>query len=234
MRKLCLKEEGKPMLRDLFYYYNQGLLKIMGFALLVVLPWQIFIFGWIYSIFQMESSSQYLFALFLYLFMFISTQKPFIHLYQHVKANEEYGMKNMLIDFISSFGMIAFGSLCIFLFSYLGMGFYILPGFILLSFVFLLPFYQENQRSIKKLLTNGLSFFKGNFLQVYADLLLWVSIDVILWVVFLNGMSAFELNLITYTMLRIVINLFLFPFIYFYLAEKYQQSEWLGVDYGQN
>ncbi|MBM4763251.1 hypothetical protein [Bacillus sp. B15-48] len=212
------------MLKDLLYFYNQGILKILGFTLLIVLPWQLFLFGLIYYIYQIDLIAQNLFALFLYVFMFIATQKPFIHLYKQLKLNEEYGIRQMLRDFITSFGVIFVGALVLFVLSYFGTGFYIIPGVIILTFVFLLPYYQENQASLKKTVANGLSFYKNNWFSIYTDLLLWVSIDVIIWVIFLNSFSSFDINLLTYTLLRIVINLFLFPFIYFYLSEKYEQN----------
>jgi hypothetical protein len=222
-----LKEEGKPMLRDLFYFYNQGLLKILGFTLLIVFPWQVFLFGWIYYIFQTNSETPMIFAVFIYIFMFITTQRPFITLYRHVKMNEEYEFKEMIKDFISSFGVVAFSGSVLLVLSYFGMGLFIVPGLILVTFAFLLPFYKENGQSMKKMIANGMNFYQKNWFSIYTDLLLWISIDVLIWVIFLNGMSTFEINLLSYTLLRIVVNLFLFPFIYFYLAEKYEHDEWV-------
>src|SRR5574342_1134517 len=108
------------MLKDIFYYYNQSLLKILGFTILVILPVQIFLYGWIYYFNQLDLNRiETVLSLYVYVLMFILTMKPFLELYKHLKINEDYSLKSMLKTFISSFGFVFFGSMIIFFLSYL-------------------------------------------------------------------------------------------------------------------
>ncbi len=217
------------MFRDIMYYYNQGILKILGFTFLILLPVQLFFYGWIYYFYQLDLNHiETVLNLYIFILMFILTQKPFMHLYQHLKINEEIELREMLKHFISSFGFLFFGAILLFIMSYIGTTLFIIPGLIVLTFVFFLPFYNETSISIKKLIKKAWSFYTRNIASIYGDLLIWASINVLIWAVFMQSMAMFEVNLLTSTILRIIINLFLFPVIYFYLTEKYHRLEEVG------
>lgn len=47
--------------------------------------------------------------------------------------------------------------------------FFIIPGLIILSFAFLLPFFREEHRTLKVSLLNAKEFYKNNYLSIYAD-----------------------------------------------------------------
>lgn len=212
------------MLKDIFYYYNQSLLKILGFTIIVLLPVQIFLYGWIYYFNQLDLDKiETVLALYVYILMFVITQKPFIELYKHLKVNEDYSLKSMLKTFVTSFGFVFFGSLFIFCLSYIGITLFIIPGLILLTVAFFLPFYDSNGETIKFVAKKALNFYKSRFFSIIRDLLILASVNVLIWALFVNGIAQFEMNLITYTILRILINLFIFPLIYFYLAERYEK-----------
>ncbi|MEH7443419.1 hypothetical protein V7201_14010 [Bacillus sp. JJ1122] len=211
------------MLKDIFYYYNQSLLKILGFTILVILPVQIFLYGWIYYFNQLDLNRiETVLALYVYVLMFILTMKPFLELYKHLKINEDYSLKSMLKTFISSFGFVFFGSMIIFLLSYIGTTLFIIPGLILLTIAFFLPFYNFGEENIKLLAKKAVHFYKNRFFSIHRDVILLASINLLVWALFVNGIAQFDMNLITYTILRILINLFIFPLIYFYLAERYE------------
>lgn len=213
------------MLKDIFYYYNQSLLKILGFTILVILPVQIFLYGWIYYFNQLDLNRiETVLALYVYVLMFIITMKPFLELYKHVKINEDYSIKSMFKTFISSFGFIFFGAISIFLLSYIGITLFIIPGLVFLTIAFFLPFYKNREENVKLVAKKAVHFYKSRFFSIHLDLFMLASINILIWALFVNGIAQFEMNLITYTVLRILINLFIFPLIYFYLAERYEDA----------
>lgn len=210
------------MFKDVIYFYNLGVLKILGFTALIVLPFQLFMYGLVHYFSQLDLDHiENLLVLYMYVLMFIATQKPFSKLYSHLRRDEEYSIKNMVRDFSSSFGLVFFGGIIVFIFSYIGTLLFIIPGLIILSFAFLLPFYKEEYRTLKTSLSKAKSFYQQNYVSIFGDILLWTSINMLVWTILANGLSLIEVNLLIYTFLRIIINLFLFPFIYFYIAEKY-------------
>ncbi|MBD8071141.1 hypothetical protein [Bacillus sp. PS06] len=214
------------MFRDIMYYYNQGILKILGFVFLILLPVQMFFYGWIYYFYQLDLDSiEYILNLYIFILMFIVTQKPFMYLYQHLKNNEELEFKEMLKSFVSSFGFIFFSAFILFTLSYVGTMLFIIPGAIVITFVFFLPFYKESLYNMKKLVSRAWKFYIRHIASIYGDILLWASVNILIWAVFMNAVAMFEINLLTSTIVKIIINIFLFPFIYFYLTEKYENLE---------
>ncbi|WP_458415045.1 hypothetical protein ACNQFZ_09705 [Schinkia sp. CFF1] len=210
------------MFKDVIYYYNLGILKILGFTSLIVLPFQLFMYGWIHYFSQLDLDYiENLLVLYMYVLLFIATQKPFSKLYRHLRMDEEYSLKSMVHDFVSSFGFVFFGGIIVFVFSYIGTVFFVIPGLVILSFAFLLPFYEEDDKTLKATLSKAKSFYRQNFISIFGDILLWTSVNMLIWAILMNGLAFIEVNLMIYTVLRIVINLFLFPIIYFYVTEKY-------------
>lgn len=93
------------MLKDIVHFYNFGVLKILGFISLIVFPFQLLIYGWIYYLYQLELDSiEKVFVLYLYVFMFIATQRPFSKLYIHLRNNDECTLYGMLRDFFLPLG----------------------------------------------------------------------------------------------------------------------------------
>ncbi|UII56311.1 hypothetical protein LS684_02135 [Cytobacillus spongiae] len=212
------------MFKEVLYFYNQGLLKIIGFTLILVLPLEVFFYGWIFYTSSLDLGSiETVLILYIHILMFIVTQKPFMLLYHHLKINEDFSILEMFQAFLKSFGFILFAGILVFIISYLGTMLFILPGLMALTFAFFLPFYKDTTYSMKQEVVRALKFYRSHFITIHSDILLWVSVHVLIWAVFINGVAVFELTMITYSVLRILINLFLFPLIYFYLTEKYQE-----------
>ncbi len=213
------------MLKEISYYYNRHIIKILSFSIFILLPLQLFLFGWTYYLAGLDlDKMENILVLFAYILMFVLTIRPFAKLYQEGKKDEEFSLKEMVNTFLSHFGMSFLGSLVLFVFSFIGFSFFIVPGVIILMFVFLLPLFQQEGRSIKRMIQEMIHFFLHHFFSIGTDVLLLLSVNLLIWTLLSNLAMIYDTNLIALTLLRIIINLFLFPLMYFYLMEKYQDT----------
>ena len=129
--------------------------------------------------------------------------------------------KELLKDFLWSIGPIAFLGISILVLVYAGLAIFIVPGILILPLVFVLPFIYDHSISLKVMIKKTVHFYMTNFSQIWLQIILWVSLFTLVWTGVLNFTSYFEMNLVAYTITRLLFSILIFPFIIFYVSEKF-------------
>lgn len=208
-------------MREAAFYYNEQLLKIIGYGILVMAPvWLIFSN---YSLLLLSidwGGRENLVNLLLNIILFIIFIHPLYVLYKRVSVDEEMGFKEMLKGFIWSIGPILVVGIFISALVYGGIFAFYIPGFLIAPILFILPFMYRHDRTLRNWMKTSLEFYINNFAQVWIQIIIWSCFTTLLWFGVLYITSFLEMNYVAFNVTRLVFSLVVFPFVVFSISEK--------------
>ena len=209
-------------MKDAAHYYNEQLVKIIGYGIVVIIPIWLMLSNYSHLLMTVDwGGSENIMLLFMNIFMFIIFVRPLFFLYKRISTDEEMEFKELLKDFLWSVGPITCVGLSVFILTYAGLALFVIPGLLILPLVFILPFTYEPSISLKMIIKRTIQFYKNHFVQIWIQLILWVSLLILVWSGVLYITSFLEMDIDAYTITRLVFSILMFPFIVFYLSEKF-------------
>lgn len=213
-------------MREAGYRYNQNLLTILGYSLMVGIPLLFVLLNANFYIMGMDLGGQEnLFLLFSNCLMFILFLYPMYVLYDKSEQDEEVSLKMLVWCFIQSFGPIFFMSLVVMICVYLGIVFFILPGIILFPFLFLFPFMYESSITFKQWIKKTIVFHNEHLITIWVQIIFWGCFIFLLWTAFLYLVSYFEMQPIAFAILRMIFSLLVYPFVIFGISGRFIELE---------
>lgn len=212
-------------MKEAAYHYNQQLLIILLFNILIGLPVFIVLFGYTFYLMQLELGGiENLLIIFTNILMFAVIVKPFILIYERSEEGEPLAIKEVIKEFLVTVGPVFIVSLVTFGLIYLGLALYVVPGIIMLPLIFFLPLQYRAHFNLSEWIKKSFELYKNRFVEMLFDILLWVCVIYILWWALLKLTVWIDMTPLVFGLLRMVMYLFLFPYIIFYLAGKYPVS----------
>lgn len=213
-------------MREAGYRYNQNVLMILGYSLVIGLPLLFVLFNANFYVMGLDLGGQEnLLLLFIDSLMFILFLYPMYVLYDKSEQDEEVSLKMLIGCFIHSFGPILFMSLIVMICVYVGIAIFILPGIILLPFLFLFPFMYESSITFKQWLKKTIAFHNEHLITIWVQILFWGCFVYIVWGALLFIVSYFEMQPIAFAILRMVFSLLVYPFVIFGISGKLIELE---------
>lgn len=212
-------------MKEAAYHYNQQLLIILLFNILIGLPVFIVFFGYTFYLMQLDLGGiENLLIIFTNILMFAVMVKPFILIYERSEEGEPITIKEVITEFLVTVGPVFIVSLVTFGLIYLGLALYVVPGIILLPLIFFLPLQYRSHFKLSEWIKKSIELYKNRFVEMLFDILLWLCVIYILWWALLQLTVWIDMTPLVFGLLRMVMYLFLFPYIIFYLADKYPVS----------
>lgn len=203
-------------------YYNEQLLKIVAYGIIVMVPsWLLFSNYSLLLISVDWAGSENLVTVLLNILMFVIFVRPLFSLYKRVSVSEELEFKEMFKEFIWSIGPLLVVGSFISALVYGGIFVFYIPGILIAPILFILPFIYSDKISIRKWIQTSVDFYITNFVQVWVQIILWVSIVTLVWSGVLYLTSFLEMSYDAYNITRMVFSLVIFPFIIFSLSDKF-------------
>ena len=208
-------------MREAGYRYNQHILTILGYALIIGIPLLFILFNMNFYIMRMDlGGQQNLLILFTNCLMFILLLYPMFFLYDKSEQDEDVSLKMMVTCFVKSFGPILFMSMLVMIFVYLGIALFLLPGIILFPFLFLFPFMYEPSITIRQWIKKTISFHNEHLITIWVQILFWGCFMFLLWSAHLYLVAQFDMQPIAFAILRMVFSLLVYPFVIFGISDK--------------
>lgn len=212
-------------MKEAAYHYNQQLLIILLFNILIGLPIFIVLFGYTFYLMQLDLGGiENLLIIFANILMFAVIVKPFILIYERSEEGEPLAIKEVIKEFLVTVGPVFIVSLVSLGLIYLGLALYVVPGIIMLPLIFFLPLQYRSHFNLSEWIKKSIELYKNRFVEMLFDILLWVCVIYILWWALLQLTVWIDMTPLVFGLLRMVMYLFLFPYIIFYLAGKYPVS----------
>ena len=212
-------------MKEAAYHYNQQLLMILVFNILMGLPVFIVFFGYTFYLMQMDLGGiENLLIVFTNILMFAVMLKPFILIYERSEEGEPITIKEVIKEFLVTVGPVFIVSLITFGLIYLGLALYVVPGLIMLPLIFFLPLQYRSHFNLNEWIKKSIELYKNRFVEMLFDILMWICVIYILWWALLQLTVWIDMTPLVFGVLRMVLYLFLFPYIIFYLADKYPVS----------
>ncbi|WOV88253.1 hypothetical protein QWT69_03770 [Sporosarcina oncorhynchi] len=209
-------------MREAMQYYNEQLLKIVAYGIIVMVPsWLLFSNYSLLLISVDWAGSENLVTVLLNILMFVIFVRPLFSLYKRVSVSEELEFKEMFKEFIWSIGPLLVVGSFISALVYGGIFVFYIPGILIAPILFILPFMYSDKISIRKWIQTSVDFYITNFVQVWVQIILWVSIVTLVWSGVLYLTSFLEMSYDAYNITRMVFSLVIFPFIIFSLSDKF-------------
>lgn len=213
-------------MREAGYRYNQHILTILGFSLIIGLPLLFILFNMNYYLMTLDLGGQEnLLLLFSNILTFILLLYPLYFLYDKSEQDEEVSLKMMLKSFLDSFGPILCMSILVMGCVYLGIAFFLIPGIILFPFLFLFPLMYESNITFKQWVKKTITFHNHHLITIWVQILFWGCFVYLLWSAMLYIVSLFEMHPTAFSVLRIVFSLMIFPFVIFGISDKIIEIE---------
>lgn len=130
----------------------------------------------------------------------------------------------MLKAFLKQFGYVLVFTLIFYIIAVYGAVLLLIPTFIGLSMILLLPLFV-NKATIRDSLSSAWNILKEENIFILIDLLIIISLNLFVWSGALYIVKGFENNMFFFIILRCIINALVFPVIYIYLTIKYQRND---------
>ncbi|RUL54223.1 hypothetical protein [Lysinibacillus antri] len=212
------------MIRNVFDIYNRNWSQILTWSFLIILPVTIFSYlSMVYVYSSNEGITPHYIAGLAFFLNFILCIPPFVKMVLIDKQDDVFKPVDGLIFFVKQFGLLVILTSIIYWIAIVGILFLFIPTFVGLLFLLVFPFFSEG-RSVKTVISNTTKTIVRENISLLGDLIVIISINVGLWVAMLQFLAQFENNLLAYLIIRVVLNILVFPLLYIYLTLRYRND----------
>lgn len=212
------------MIRNVFDIYNRHWSQILTWSFLIILP--VTIFSYLSMVYVYSSNEgitpHYIAGLAVFL-NFILCIPPFVKMVLIDKQDDVFKPVDGLIFFVKQFGLLVILTSMIYWIAIVGILFLFIPTLLGLLFLLVFPFFSEGQ-SVKTVIANTMKTIVRENISLLGDLIVIISMNIGLWVAMLQFLAQFENNLLAYMIIRVVLNILVFPLLYIYLTLRYRND----------
>jgi hypothetical protein len=212
------------MIREVLDIYNRNILPILICCVTLVAPvtyFLLFAIEHIISLDTVEYTS--LTALFLLVLNFSILFPPFFFITWQDLNDEQFALRDVFSTFVLQFGFVLIGTLSFYLIAIFGSVLFLIPTFVGIAMILLLPLFTE-RKSVKDSLKGLWSIVLSENIFILLDVVIIVCLNYLVWSGVTYIVADFENNQLVYVTLRAFVNALLFPLIYIYLTVKYRKA----------
>lgn len=212
------------MIREILDIYNRNWNQILIWSTIIILPITTFtFFSMIFLNVSEDILAPHYFMGFIFILNFILCIPPFFKMVIIDQQDEVIKSIDGIFFFVKQFGLYFLITGVFYFIAYLGMYLLFIPTLFALFFLLVFPFFSEN-RSLKEIFTQTVqAIVKENFALI-GDLIIILSINLGIWLGMMLFFGQYENNIFAYLIIRIVLNILVFPFIYIYLTLRFRRS----------
>lgn len=212
------------MIREVLDIYNSNWNQILVWSLLIIFP--VTALSFIFLIYFNWSEDvlipEYLSGFVLFI-NFIICIPPFVKMVIRTKNYEFIKSIEGLVIFVKQFGILFILTIILYFIAIVGASFLLIPTFFALLFLLVFPFFSDGT-SVKNIYVKTIQIIKRENFALLGDLLIILSFNIAGWGVTMIFLSQFENNMISLFIIRILLNIVLFPFLYIYLTLRYRKD----------
>jgi len=212
------------MFREIMDIYNSNWNQILVWSLLIIFPVTslsflfLIYFNWSEDVLIPEYLSG--FAVFI---NFIICIPPFMEMVIKTKHDEVINASEGLVVFVKQFGLLFISTIVLYFIVIVGVSFLLIPTFIALLFLLVFPFFSDSI-SVKNVYQKTIhTIIRENF-ALLGDLLIVFSLNIACWGITMIFVSQYENNILSFLIIRILLNIIIFPFLYIYLTLRYRKE----------
>jgi len=212
------------MLREIMDIYNSNWNQILVWSLLIIFPVTslsflfLIYFNWSEDVLIPEYLSG--FAVFI---NFIICIPPFMEMVIKTKHDEVINASEGLVVFVKQFGLLFISTIVLYFIVIVGVSFLLIPTFIALLFLLVFPFFSDS-KSVKAVFLKTMHTIKRENFALIGDLLIIFSVNIACWGITMIFLSQFENNVLSFIIIRNLLNICMFPFLYIYLTLRYRKD----------
>lgn len=212
------------MLREIMDIYNSNWNQILVWSLLIIFPVTslsflfLIYFNWSEDVLIPEYLSG--FAVFI---NFIICIPPFMEMVIKTKHDEVINASEGLVVFVKQFGLLFISTIVLYFIVIVGVSFLLIPTFIALLFLLVFPFFSDG-KSVKNVFLKTAHTIKRENFALLGDLLIIFSVNIACWGITMIFLSQFENNVLSFIIIRNLLNICMFPFLYIYLTLRYRKD----------
>lgn len=216
------------MIREILQIYSRHLYSIIFLSIVIIFPITSLIFTAILYLNEINGlTSQTYIAGFLLLINFILCAPPFLKLVLLDLQDEKMRWREGLQFFVKQFGPLFLTSVVLYLTALYTMWLFLIPSILILMYLLIIPYYSDIN-SYKSMMKHAGSKLIDENISVLIDLVIVFSVTLLVWSGMMWFMQNFQNNLFGYMLIRVILNIFTLPLVYFYLSLRYR-SETIGV-----
>ncbi|MFC4388027.1 hypothetical protein ACFOZ1_09430 [Gracilibacillus marinus] len=212
------------MIKTSLEIYNRYLIKIMMSSLLIVIPLSLFLYFATYYLYDVLAQDQYpsMYTLYFILLNFICIIPMYRRLAESdLEDEEEPTLLDLMKEFIKHFGIVLCISIPLYIVAMIGMPIGFIPTVICGVLLLLFPF-TIHYLNAKKIMQSIGSILKKENIFVLFDLLVVICSQVLVYSLLLQAFDQFESNFYVYGITKAIVNACIFPFLIFYLTQRYR------------
>ena len=212
------------MFREIMDIYNSNWNQILVWSLLIIFPVTtlsflfLIYFNWSEDVLIPEYLSG--FAVFI---NFIICIPPFMHMVIRTKHDEPINSSEGLVIFVKQFGLLFISTIVLYFIAIIGASFLLIPTFIAFVFLLVFPFFSDS-KSVKAVFLKTMHTIKRENFALLGDLLIIFSVNIACWGITIIFLSQFENNVLSFIIIRNLLNICMFPFLYIYLTLRYRKE----------
>ena len=217
------------MIREIVDIYNSNWNQILVWSLLIIFPVTTlsFIFLIYFNWSEDVLAPEYLSGFVLFV-NFIVCIPPFMKMVIRTKNDEYINSTEGLGEFIKRFGILFVFTIVLYSIAIAGATFLFIPTFFALLFLLVFPFFSDCT-SVKDLYIKTIQTIKRENLALLGDLLITITLNLTCWGITMIVVSQYENNIFSYLIIRILLNVFMFPLLYIYLTLRYRKDDYQYV-----
>lgn len=213
------------MFKNVIDIYFRNVLQILILMVLVILPITSLIFlAIIYFGAENEGGLSPFFLGYSIIINFIICLPPFLWLTLKDLNDEKAGLKKCLTFFATQFGPLLFTSFLFYTLAIYTSWMMLIPTIVILIFMMVYPFFSDLP-TFKKMFTEAKNKIFEENIGIVVDLIITISILILVWVGMTYFMQNYDNNILSYLLIRSLLNMIIFPFLYIYLSVRYRNSE---------
>ena len=212
------------MIREIFDIYNSNWSQILVWSLLIIFPVTtlsfIFLiyFNWSEDVLIPEYLSGFL------LFInFIICIPPFMKMVIQTKNDEYINSTEGLLVFMKQFGILFIITMVLYFIAIVGATFLFIPTVFALLFLLVFPFFSDS-KSVKNVFLKTVHTIKRENFALLGDLLIIISVNIACWGITMIFLAQFDNNVLSFIIIRNLLNICMFPFLYIYLTLRYRKE----------
>src|SRR5699024_4449789 len=214
------------MIKTSLEIYNRYLIKIMMVSLIIVIPFSLFIYFSMYYMYDYLEADQYPN---LYIFFIVLNFICIVPMYRKlttcdIDGEEEPTVWELVKVFFEHFGMILLISLPLYIIAVVGVALAFIPTAISGGLLLVFPFFILYLNFIEVLMQTC-SILKRENIFIFLDLIVVASTQILIYSLLMQAFASFESNIYVYGIMRAIVNACIFPFLIFYLTQRYSLEE---------
>ncbi|WP_252502256.1 hypothetical protein [Sporosarcina sp. Marseille-Q4943] len=213
------------MFKNIFDIYNRNLLDILFLMVLVILPVTSLIFiAIIYFGTAFDGELSVFFLGYSIIINFIICLPPFLWMILKDLNDEKAGLKKCLTFFATQFGPLLFTSFIFYTLAIYTSWMMLVPTILILLFTMIYPFFSDYPTLKDMFIQAKNKIFEEN-IAIFVDLIIIISTLVLLWAGMTYFMQNYDNNIVSFMLIRSLLNMIVFPFLYIYLTVRYRNTE---------